>query len=156
MPCIKDLNRLSREELALLWGCSTRTINRLPVIETLRHGSGQGSHYVWGECRLHIPGLQSQASSQNPEQLSHGERLKKVKADDAELDLALKQKTLVLASDVVETWSNKLAAMRARLLSIPSTAALRIDPSHTQAQREGIIRKDIYEALEALAGGARD
>ena len=46
--------------------------------------------------------------------------------------------------------------MRARLLSIPSTAALRINATHTQAQREAIIRADIYEALESLKGELHD
>ncbi len=55
MSGIKDLNKLSQAELAELWGCSTRTIQRLPVDETLRQGSGQGYYYVWEEYRAHMP-----------------------------------------------------------------------------------------------------
>jgi hypothetical protein len=154
MSSIKDLNRLSREDLAMLWGCSTRTINRAPGIETLRHGTGQGSFYVWDECRTLIPGVQSRLS--HPDGLSHGDRLKKIKADDAELDLALKMKTLMLASDVRENRASAYASMRARLLSIPATASVRIDQTHSQAEREAVIRKLIYEALESLASGNLD
>ena len=42
--------------------------------------------------------------------------------------------------------------MRGRLLSIPSTAALKIDSTMTQIQREEIIRREIYEALTSLSG----
>lgn len=149
MSGIIDLNRLSQTQVAELWGCSTRTIQRLPELPTLRHGSGQDAYYVWSECRAVRDAHLTQGAGG---ELSHGDRLKKIKADDAELDLALKQGSLADAVKVREVWACECAAMRARLLSIPATAAVKISPSMTQAQREGIIREDIYEALESLSG----
>lgn len=149
MTGIKDLNRLSQAELSYLWEISTRTIQRKPECESLRHGSGQGCYYVWSECRAWEKAQLSQARG---EDLDHGERLKKVKADDAEVDFAVKMGTLLESSKVRETWANECAAMRARLLSIPASAALKIDPTMTQTQREEIIRRDICEALESLTG----
>lgn len=88
--------------------------------------------------------------------MTHRERLNKAKADDAELDLAVKLGQLLPSEKVREQWAEECAAMRARLLSIPSTAALKIDGDMDQAQREGIIRKEIFEALEMLSGGKND
>lgn len=150
MPGIKDLNHLTQPELALLWEVSTRTIQRKPEAEPLRHGSGQGCYYVWSECRAFEKAQMSQARDGGED---HGERLKKVKADEAEVNFAVKMGSLLVATDVRETWANECAAMRARLLSIPASAALKIDPHMTQAQREDVIRRDIYEALESLAAG---
>jgi len=149
MPGIKDLNHLSQAELSYLWECSTRTIQRKPELESLRHGSGQGCYYVWSECHAHE---KAQMSQDQEGEISHADRLKKAQADNAELDLAVKLGRLLVAEDVESAYSKALASMRARLLSIPASAGLRIDPSHTQAQREEIIRKDIHEALEALVG----
>lgn len=115
----------------------------------MRHGSGQDGHYVWDECR---PIRDAHLTQGKGAELSHADRLKKVKADDAELDLAVKQKSLVEASKVRDVWASECAAMRARLLSIPTTAAVVISPTMTQGQREAVIRKAIYEALESLSG----
>jgi len=148
------LKTLKQIEVAALLDLSERRIQQLHFEGLPRNGTGRGGVYDWTEVLAWHDGVIS--GSKGDEDLSHGERLKKVKADEAELDLAVKLKTLLVASDVRETWANECAAMRARLLSIPSTAAVKIDPSHTQAQREEIIRKEIYEALESLSGGGRD
>ena len=145
------LQALKQAELAALLGVSDRWIRKLTDEGLPGTGVGPGRTYDW-QAVLAWRDRRSSGSN-DPAQLSHADRLKKVQADDAELDLAVKQKTLMEASRVREVWSKSKAAVRARLLSIPSTAAVRIDPSHTQAQREVIIRKDIYEALELLAGG---
>jgi phage terminase Nu1 subunit (DNA packaging protein) len=153
MADINNLDHLSQTELALLWGVSTRTIQRLPELPSLRHGSGHDSYYVWSEFLALQKSRMSQGGAGN---LSHADRLKKIQADDAELDLEVKKKTILPADPVRRVWANECAAMRARLLSIPSTAAMRINSTHSQAQREGIIRKDIYEALDCLKGESLD
>ena len=146
-----DLDSLKQIDLARIFGKNERTIQRWHDQGLPRHGEGRGTVYVWSEVLPWF--LAFMSGSGDGKEPSHKDRFEKVKADDAELDFALKQGTLMEASKVRETWSSECAAMRARLLSIPATAALRIDPGHTQAQREGIIRDAIYEALEALSGG---
>lgn len=153
MNPIRDLDRLSQTELATLWGCSTRTIQRLPELPTLRHGVGQDAYYVWAEFLAAQKGRMSQGG---PATLSHSERLKKIQADDQELDLEVKKKTLLVAKKVRVVWANECASMRARLLSIPHTAAVQIDSTHSQAERMSIIRQEIHEALESLKGEILD
>jgi len=149
-----QLKSLKQTEIAALLDLTERRIQQLHDEGLPRNGTGRGGTYVWADVLAwHTTRI---SCSGGPEALTHTDRLRKIQADTAELDFALKQKTLMLASKVRETWANECAAMRARLLSIPSTAAVRIDPSHTQAQREAIIREDIYEALESLSGVSRD
>lgn len=145
-----DLNELKQADVMALLGRTDRTIQLWHGKGLPRNGEGRGCTYVWADVLAWYVAFVS--GSQGGE-LSHSERLKKVQADDKELDLAVKRGQLLLAEDVRTVWANECAAMRARLLSIPATAALKIDPSHTQAQREAIIRRDIHEALESLSGG---
>ena len=147
MPSIKDLNSLSREELALLWGCSTRTINRLPVIETLRHGAGQGSHYVWDECRLHIPGLQSQGSEG-----SEGDRARKLKAeaDMAEMEAQTMALTLVNAAEVQATWEDFLSRLRTNLLGFPDRLIPLLEEAQTSRERLAIGKREMNTTLRDI------
>ena len=151
------LKSLKQTEVAALLDLSERRIQQLHGDGLPRNGSGRGGAYdwlsVWGWWQARISCSFGTGGAENN---SQGERLKRIQADDAELDLELKKKTLMEAAKVRAVWATECAAMRARLLSIPSTAALRIDPSHTQAQREAIIRQDIYEALESLKGELHD
>jgi phage terminase Nu1 subunit (DNA packaging protein) len=78
-------------------------------------------------------------------------RLRRIQADAAELDLLVKQGTLILVSDVQATWSTECAAMRARLLSLPSTAAAKIGSTMTLTQRQAVIRDEVHEALTCLS-----
>lgn len=79
-------------------------------------------------------------------------RLRKIQADDAEADWLVKQGTLLVADKVRETWANECAALRARLLSIPAVAAVKISAATSQAQREAVIKAEIHEALANLSG----
>ncbi len=150
------LKAIKQAELAALLGISDRRIQQLHGEGLPRSGSGRGCTYDWGQILPWHIGRISGSSSGADARLTHRERLNKAKADDAELDLAVKLGQLLPSEKVREQWAEECAAMRARLLSIPSTAALKIDGDMDQAQREGIIRKEIFEALEMLSGGKND
>jgi phage terminase Nu1 subunit (DNA packaging protein) len=151
------LKSLKQTEVAALLDLSERRIQQLHGDGLPRNGSGRGGAYDWTKVRgWWETRISCSFAGGGAGVMSHGERLKKIQADDAELDLALKLKTLVRADLVREVYANELASMRARLLSIPATAAMRINDTHTQAQREAIIRKDIYEALTSLTGEILD
>lgn len=150
MPAIKDLNTLSQAELASLWGISTRTIQRSPDCETLRHGTGQGCYYVWDECRDRKPG--SKAPFVASEDGSDKARKERAEADLMEMKRDALAGTLLEAEDVRRTWGESLANMRAKLLSLPAKAAVQIEDGATLAEREDVIRSVVYEALEELSG----
>jgi terminase small subunit / prophage DNA-packing protein len=149
-----DLESLKQIDLARFFNKNERTIQRWHEQGLPRHGEGKGCYYVWAEVLPWYVAFVSGSTGGDSENMSHKNRLEKVKADDAELDFAVKRGTLLVATKVREQWANECAAMRGRLLSIPAMAALKIDASHSQAQREEIIRRDIYEALENLKGEA--
>ena len=77
------------------------------------------------------------------------DRLAKIKADDAQLDLDLKLKTLMKVSTAMTAWENTCAMMRARLLSIAPTAQTRLGLSIPQVLG---LTSLVHEALEVLSG----
>ena len=154
-PFTIKLTAMKQLDLARLFGKNERTIQRWGEAGLPRHGEGRGCTYVWSEVLEWWAKNVAQVGPTD-DTLTHKERLTKAQADKAELELALQYGTLLEASRVADTWAEECAAMRSRLLSIPSAAALKIDSSHGQAQREAIIREEVYEALEALSGDRRD
>ena len=59
---------------------------------------------------------------------------------------------LVSVSEVLATWQDKIAASRAKLLSMPSKLAPAVAISTDTTEVETALRGAIYEALEELAG----
>ena len=147
-----SLKSLKQVEVAALLGYTERRIQQLHAEGLPRNGSGRGGVYAWTEVLAWRDALISGSNRPKGENGSHSERLKSAQADMAELEYETKVGTLVESSKVRATWANECAAMRARMLSIPSTAAIKIDSTMTQVQREEIIRAEIYEALSSLSG----
>jgi phage terminase Nu1 subunit (DNA packaging protein) len=84
------------------------------------------------------------------------ERLRRLKADAAELDLKIRTGEILEASDVQEEWSSQLSMFRSKMLSVPSKASGFINPTMNEAQVAEIIKREIYEALESLSGNIED
>ena len=80
-------------------------------------------------------------------------RLTKAKADAAELEARSKLGELVPAVEVRETWVALVSVMRTRLLAIPARVAARVMMAKNIVEIAGLIRTEIYEALDALAKG---
>ena len=73
-----------------------------------------------------------------------------------ELEIAELRGELIRVSAVEEQWSDQLAAMRAKLLALPSKIAISIaQPDRIQATQDK-TRALIYEALSELSGNAND
>lgn len=155
MPGIKDLNHLTQSDLASLYGCSTRTIQRDPLCDRLRHGSGPRSYWVWTEWRKaereELEGL-----SRKGEDLTDRQRKERADADVAEMERDKMAAILLEADGVRRIWSEQCATMRARILSIPAKIAVQIEDGMPLAVREAMIRDEICEVLEELSGRTGD
>lgn len=82
-------------------------------------------------------------------------RIAKANADKKELDLQRVRGELISRQSVELHWAGMLAALRTRLLGLPTKLApvLPVKPQ----QRSGVqqtIRREVHELLEDLAGGA--
>ena len=72
-------------------------------------------------------------------------------ADLAELELLQAKKELLSASDVFNAWTEVLAAMRAKMLSLPTVTAPLVANETDIGAIQHIIEKQIHEALNELS-----
>jgi len=145
MSSIKDLNALSQQELALLWGVSTRTIQRLPDADTLRHGAGQGCYYVWGECWNRNPRLLGATVAGDDG--SDKARKLRAEADIAEMEAREMAGNLLDRKAAIQGWSSLLGRLKDNLMGYPGRVADRISPEMELAEREDVLKKEIHAVL---------
>lgn len=81
---------------------------------------------------------------------SERKRLLKVQADREELELGQIQGRLVMVEDWEKATSDIVAAAKARLLAVPARVAPRVLGETSRVLVQGIIEKEIKEALQAL------
>ena len=72
-------------------------------------------------------------------------------ADIAHLELLQVKKELLSASDVFNAWTEVLAAMRAKMLSLPTVTAPLVANETDIGAIQHIIEKQIHEALNELS-----
>jgi phage terminase Nu1 subunit (DNA packaging protein) len=73
------------------------------------------------------------------------------KAEKSRLEVEAMRARLLDADRVLQMWTGMTAAMRARMLAIPSKGASLVMAADSQVEREGILRSLVYEALSELA-----
>lgn len=95
----------------------------------------------------------SRPSGNGDGELTWRERLYKANAEIKEAELARLRGELLPAAEVLATWRGRISNTRARLLAIPSKIAPQIAPPGKLAQTAEALRREIYEALNELAGG---
>ena len=144
----------NKRQLAEIFGVSEETLTRWAKlgcpIEKKGRGT-QGSKY--DTARAYAWRLALAEKAQEPADLEN-ERVKlvRVQRELAELDLRERQGKLV-ACDLVEAhWAGSVVTLRARLLTLPHTAAPRLPvPSDRRGEAEAILRDLVHEALTELA-----
>lgn len=80
------------------------------------------------------------------------ERAKLAKKQQEKINIQIEQMQgdLVPAGEVKKAWTMLVAAMRARLLSIPTKAAPLVIVADTQGEAKEILRKQVHDALNEL------
>jgi len=121
----ESLKSLKQSELMALLGLSDRRIQQLHGEGLPRNGAGRGVTYDWQAVRTwemdRVAG-----SGKDGDPLTDKQRKDRAEADMAEMDRDLQAGQLMETGAVRQTWSEECANMRARLLSIPSKAAVRL------------------------------
>lgn len=87
----------------------------------------------------------------DPDYNSARARKMEADADLAELELLQAKKELLSANDVLNSWTEVLAAMRAKMLSLPTVTAPLIANETDIGAIQHIIEKQIHEALNELS-----
>jgi len=99
--------------------------------------------------RVHLPWVKDNIWTPNADDLA---RKRKHEANIIEREDQLGAGKVMLVADAEEAWGNILAGIRARLLSIPPKVAALLSADLSVAERSEIVRREIYEALDTLAG----
>ncbi len=87
----------------------------------------------------------------DPDYNSARARKMEADADLAELELLQAKKELLSANDVLSSWTEVLAAMRAKMLSLPTITAPLIANETDIGAIQHIIETQIHEALNELS-----
>ena len=91
-------------------------------------------------------------ASKGSGELKDRDRKVRAEADVAEMEAAKMAGSLVEVAVVQADLATRISNTRARLLQVPVKAALRLEDGMPVAAREELIRLEIHEALEELAG----
>lgn len=81
-------------------------------------------------------------------------RLTKAQADKTELEVAELRAELIPATKIETHWQAMIAAMRARLVGLPSKIAPQVAGPDDLTRVQDMIQAGVYEALAEIAGDA--
>lgn len=81
---------------------------------------------------------------------SERKRLLKVQADREELGLAIDQGRMISIEDYEKTMAGMITTAKARMLAVPARVAPRVIGETSRVMVQGLIEKEIKEALNAL------
>ena len=139
---------LNATEFALVCGVTVTTLGnwRATGMPEPRKPMLNAAYY---DLRVHLAWVRDNVWTRGQD-----DRARKLKADAdlAEMEADLQRGKLELVSDAEQRWSTILAGIRARLLSIPPKVGALLSAELTVAERSEIVRREIYEALDTLAG----
>jgi phage terminase Nu1 subunit (DNA packaging protein) len=147
----------TQKELAEHLGMSPQSVGELVKkgIFTIKKGRSPVDLDV---CRIeYINHLRKSAnhfkkSGNSGDIVEESTRLKKFQADKAELEVNQLEGKLIPAELIKDTWSSEIANAKAKFMNIPDNLAHRIAAANDYNERRDMIQKEIYEALEELAG----
>ena len=135
------------QTIAAVLGLTTR---RVRVLIQLGMPKVKRGRYNLAECVQWYVNYRVKAAS-HASRMDNA-RLRKLRAEakEKELKISTMEGKLIPVDEVVKTWSNITAAMRAKLLAIPTKAAPMILSITKQAEAQEILKSYIYEALDEL------
>ena len=156
---MSDAIVLTRPELAELLDVHENTIGKwqaqgMPVLRRGRGGAPSDYNFAVAFRWAREAGKFTVAAS------SHGvsarDRKELAQAVESEQRIAIKARTLIAVADVEKTWGAIVAAVRAKLLALPTSLSDRL---HRAAITDGapgveaLLEESVHEALRELASG---
>lgn len=149
---------VTRRELAVALNCHMQTVTKweregLPIAE--RGRKGRPSRYDEAAVRAWLAAREERAQTgqaldlvQERAQKEHWQALL------AEQTFKVRERKLLDADDVAKTWGGVVAAIRAKLLAVPTSYADRVHRATTLeglAGAEHVLRDAVYDVLRELA-----
>jgi len=152
---------VTRLELAKRLQCNPQTIVKwveegLPVER--RGKGGRASKYDMAKARAWVQAREDAARQQGPDFAVSRARKELAQAIEAEQRVAMRAGKLIAIEDVDRIWSAQVAAVRSRLLSLPTALSDRL---HRAAALDGVVGVErmlldaVHGALRELSSGAR-
>ncbi len=139
--------------LAELLNISQRRIQQLAKEGTIPKAE-RGQYPLLACIKGYVSFLQESLKSKknnNEELMEHRKRFEAARADEMELNLAVRKKELVIASDVEDAMTTMIANFRARLIALPSSVSAQ-GTGLERAELEELVQKLTHEALDELSG----
>lgn len=148
---------IQTEELARILGIKERTAQMLAKkgVITCRKVGGKNAYNLYQVVREYVDYTAKKGSktfsSADARKLDEETRLKKIKADIAELELEELRGNLHAAADVEDITTDLVMAVRSAVLALPGTLAMDIIEAKSPAEASEIIKKAVHNILEELA-----
>lgn len=157
-----DLDKKATQAtFAGLIGIARQGVGDLVTRSILKEG---GSYREWlltycARMREQAAGRAERAPAATEEELATEKlRLTKAQADKTEheaekerLGVEVLRKSLIPAEEVEREWTDILAAVRAKMLTIPSKGASLVIAAKSRIEAEGILKSLVWEALAELS-----
>lgn len=157
MQTNKDIKLITSKELGKIVGVTDRTIQKLAkdgFITCQKEGKNNryNLYQVVQEYIEYYAKKEMRAFSSLEEEKAHEEiRLKRAKADAAELELNELKGNLHSAGDVEKITTDLVLSVRSSLLSLPGMLAMDMAETKDAAEAAEIIKNAVYNLLEELA-----
>ena len=154
-------NLQGTQVIAKIFGVSTRRIEQLTA-EGVIKGQGKPRKYdLLPTIQAYIKYLSNKAngreSKENIESLTRSKldaesRLKKAKAEKAEIELKELTGKMHRAEDVESVITDLVYTIRSMLMALPGRLAVDVAETKTAAEASKVIRAEVYKVLEELSG----
>ncbi len=145
-PVVNDL------ELGELIGIADRNVRELVRQGVLTKRAGENAYPMRASVAAYCAWLRERAAGRGTGQTAeHKARLVKEQADRVALDNQAKRGELVPAREVEAVWTGAMAALRGRMLAVPTRCRQRA--GHLTLADVSVIDREIRDALTELAGG---
>lgn len=152
-----DLTRLSGPcsavEIGTLLGISSAMVSRL-ASEGVLPRAGRGQYDAAATVQAYLRYRLGNAAKDDPTArglMSERSRLTKAKADAAEREARVRAGELVEAGEIEAAWVSVITTARNRLRLIPSKVAPRVAGMKSPADAQELLRREIDDALDAIA-----
>lgn len=153
----KDVTRPSGActavEIGTLLGISSAMVSRL-ASEGVLPRAGRGEYEAAACVQAYVRYRLGNAAKEDPTArglMSERSRLIKAKADAAEREARVRAGELVEADEIEAAWVSVITTARNRLRLIPSKVAPRVIGMKSPADAQELLRKEIDDALNAIA-----
>lgn len=152
------MNSLNQDEAAAIYGKTSRRLRQLEASEDPPPRNPDGSYPLkefgmWLRRRF----MEETGVANDGKMYDLGAeraRLTKNQADKAELEVEELRGDLVRSSVIQFHWQAMVAALRSRLLGLPTTVATHIATPDKLQETQDLARTIVHEALNEIAGDA--